>query len=55
MMMVANVQMYGLVVEVAASNVAVVAADGWDVVGLPRVFVLGMLPQQLNGKHKKTW
>lgn len=51
MMRVAGAQMYGLAVGVAASAVAVAAADGWDVVGLPRVFVLGMLLQQPNGRR----
>lgn len=50
---VAGAQMYGLAVGVAANAVAVAvaAADGWDVVGLPRVFVLGMLLQRPNGRR----
>ena len=50
MMIVADAQMCGLVVEVAA-NAVVAVADGWDVVGLPRVFVLEKLLPRPNGKH----
>ena len=53
MMTAADAQMYGLVVEVAASAVVVVdaAVDEWDAVGLPRVFALGMLLQRQNGRR----
>ena len=56
MMTAADAQMYGLVVEVAASAVVVVvvadaAVDEWDAVGLPRVFALGMLLQRPNGRR----
>jgi hypothetical protein len=52
MMTAVDAQMYGLVVEVAASAVvADAAADEWDAVGLPRVFVLGRLLQRPNGRR----
>ena len=53
MTMAAVAQKYDLEADVAVGDADVVAADGSGAAGLPREFVLGMLPRR-RGRHSKT-